>query len=466
MKKGMMKRIIASVLSLALVLGLSGFVMGAGRSHAPNGSNVVPANLRWDSFSVRDDLWGGPMTDWEQNLLKEMDKEKKQAKKDLDDGKITPAQYEEKIKEIDGYQSYTQGYIPTNMPNNPSSVSFLCVNTGWDGEYNQGTLTGDNPYGLWLRMPKIPVEFNRYYTVEFDISTDLENKENQESAIKQRIDKHAMLKVFDYQTKSQRAADFESFEVDGEEGSLDGTFAIKKTPINNEAGLVQTHVKATFKIPATTEEWSGGKDNPPYTYAAVRLYVGSFIQTYPEENAASGYIYVKDLKVIAGNQFAAKYYDGTALKATKYVNPYEKAPWVALKKKGKTLDYYTNGSAKYNFNSLVESNLNLKAHWITTPKPKKASLKLKSKKKKRVTVTFGKNANAKGYQVKYSFNKKFKKKSKYKTKTKTTTKTTTYTIKSSKSSRVMYVKARAFNRDSCGNKVYGKWGKRKVVYVK
>ena len=66
----------------------------------------------------------------------------------------------------------------------------------------------------------------------------------------------------------------------------------------------------------------------------------------------------------------------------------------------------------------------------------------------------------------YSYSSKFKKKSKFKTKTKNTSDTSTYTIKSLKSGAVVYVKVRAYNLDSKGNKVYGAWSSKKAAYVR
>ena len=469
MKKGLFKKIIASVLTITLAFSLSGFVFGA--SHAANGANVLPGSFKWTSFSVRDDLHnGGYNTEWEDALLKEMDNAKKEALKEYQSGKISEAEYNLKIAEIDGWQSSTEGWVP-DASNTASNVTLYCKNTGWDGEYaktGDKALVGDNPWGLTLTMEKIPVEFGRYYTLEFDIAAELlaDVKQPDETTIKDRIDKHALVKAYDYQSRGGPAAAFETFTVNGKDGSKDGTFVIAKTP--KEQSLVTTHISATFRIPDTKEEWSGGRDSGSFTHLGIKFAMGAFLYTYKDEVGANGNIYIKNLKLLAGKQYTVKYYDGSKVKAVRYVNEGEQAKSVALQKKGHTLSYYINmaNGSKYNFASLVERDLNLKAKWIKTPKPKKASFKVKSPKKRRALVTFGKNANAKGYEVTTSLNKKFKKKAKFKTKTKTTSKTTKYTIKSLKSSSVVYVKARAFNKDSCGKKVFGKWSKRKSVFVK
>ena len=181
-----------------------------------------------------------------------------------------------------------------------------------------------------------------------------------------------------------------------------------------------------------------------------------------------GNIHIKNMKMLAGKQYTVKYYDGAVHKATKFVNDEESANSVKLSRAYNTLAGYTDMATgkKFNFSTILTKDMNLRAIWTKTPAPGKASLKVKSKKKKRETVTFGANKNVRGYQVMYSYSSKFKKKSKFKTKTKNTTNTSTYTIKSLKSGAVVYVKTRAFNLDSAGNKVFGAWSSRKVAYVR
>lgn len=507
---------IVSILSLSLVFSFSGPISAA--SHAANGANIMPASGTWTASCVRDDLnydesGKGPCTEWEIALLKEMDTN---LKKELGSyytnikvfnpytleqnyatamdnlstahaaGKVTDEEYT-RLQEVTGWdgimgwQSYTQGRMYT--PNTSKDATLFVKNTGWDGEYAAQTyggekvLVADNPWGLDMTMTKIDVEYGRYYTMEFDIATDLQGKDP-ETSQQERADKYCLVKAYDYQSRGEPSAAFESFQVNGKEAAKDGKFKIAKTPKGEE--LVKTHIKATFKIPDSKNEWSGGKDKSIfYTHMGIKFALGAFAKTHEnevnageanawDEVACKGYIYVTDFKVTAGTQYAVKYFDGSSQKAIRYINEYEQAKSIALKKKGYTQTGYTDMATgkKFSFATLIEKDTNLRATWTKTPKPSKASFKLKSKKKKKVTVTFKKNKNARGYQVKYSHNKKFKKKSKYKTKTKTTSKTSSYTIKGLKSSKVAYVKARAYNVDSCGNKVYGKWSKRKSVYVK
>lgn len=86
---------------------------------------------------------------------------------------------------------------------------------------------------------------------------------------------------------------------------------------------------------------------------------------------------------------------------------------------------------------------------------KKTKAKLKSVKKKSMKVTWKKVADAEGYQIQYSLNKKFKSGKKYKTVTKTVSaKKASVTIKKLKSKKKYYVRVRSFS----GN-TYSAWSK-------
>ena len=479
------KKFVASVVSLSMVFVLSGSVFGA--SHAKNGSDIMPSKGTWSVFSVRDDLNYEPpseeKTDWEKSIEKDIQKALKKAEEDYKAGKITQETYEARVEEIKGWESKTQAIM--YMPNNHGEVTIKCYNTGFDGDYdtniNKGkrVLVADNPWAIKLSMNDIPVEYGRYYTMEFDISSNIEAKDPI-TGQKLRTDKYCLVKAYDYQTKGELAAEYTSFKVNDKEASKDGKFKIAKTPKDEEA--VNTHITATFKIPDSAQEWSDGHDKGMFTKMGIKFALGAFAKTHENDVAQhpgdkeielselknKGSVSVTNFKVIAGTQYAVKYFVDSSQKDLRYVNENGKAKYIALKKKGHTqtgfIDMATG--AKFNFSTSIKKDINLKSTWTKTKKPKKASFKAKSKKKKKITIKFKKNTNAKGYQIKYSYNKKFKKKSKYKTKTKNTYNTTSYTIKKLKSSRVTYVKARAFNKDSCGYKVYGKWSKRKSVYVR
>ena len=79
---------------------------------------------------------------------------------------------------------------------------------------------------------------------------------------------------------------------------------------------------------------------------------------------------------------------------------------------------------------------------------------------KKVKFKWKKVSGAKGYQVIYANNSKFKKA------TKKTTIKTTLTMKKLKKGKTYYVKVRAYNLDSAGNKVYGKYSEVRKVTMK
>ncbi len=462
--KKMIKRLVVSVLSLSMVFGLSGSVFGA--SHADDGSNVIPSDSQWSSFSICTREDGGS---WEDSL--------KEVFRTNSDGSYFLDENGEKVTFVKGVDYATEGWIngSEGMNNNASEVTFYCKATGWDGEYASMTrggpsvLVSDNPWGMTLTMTGIPVELGRYYTMEFDIAGDLKQTNynaNTGKTTYEPADKHILLKAYDYNSNGEPSAAFENVTQDGTEISKDGFVCVYKTPEGED--LKYSHIVAKFKIPESPDDWGGGKHKGIYSNVGIKFALGANLVSYPSEGSMKGNIYIKNMKMLAGKQYVVKYYDGNTVKSSKFVNDEESASSVKLKKVGCTLSGFTNMATgqKYNFSNILTSNLNLRAIWSKTPAPSKASLKVKSKKKKKETVTFGSNRNVQGYQVMYSYSKKFQKKSKFKTKTKNTTNISTYTIGSLKSGSVVYVKSRAYNLDSTGSKVFGAWSSTKAAYVR
>ena len=95
-------------------------------------------------------------------------------------------------------------------------------------------------------------------------------------------------------------------------------------------------------------------------------------------------------------------------------------------------------------------------------KPGKVTLSsVKNNKKKTIVIKWKKVKNSKGYDVQYALNNKFTKSKKSKSLNKLT-----LTIKKLKKGKTYYVRVRAYNKDSDGNKVYGKWSTVKKVKIK
>ena len=464
LNKNLIKKLVVSVLSLSMVFGLSGSVFGA--SHAANGSNVIPTSAKWTSFSICTREDGGS---WEDSL--------KKVYRTNSDGTYFLDENGRKVTFVKGVDYATEGWIngTPGLANNSSEVTFFCKATGWDGEYGQMTRNGpsvlvaDNPWGMTLTMTGITVEFGRYYTIDFDMIGDLQEAQYDGVTGKTTYvpkDKHILLKAYDYNSNGEPSAAFEQVVQDGKEISKDGYITVKKQKEGEDE--VVSHISAKFKIPESVDDWGGGKHHGNFTNVGIKFALGANLITYKDEGSMRGNIHIKNMKMIAGKQYTVKYYDAAKYKATRYVNDEEAANSVKLSKAGYSLTGYTDMATgkKFNFSTILTKDMNLRAIWGRTPAPGKASFTVKSKKKKRETVTFGTNTNVRGYQVMYSYSSKFKKKSKFKTKTKNTSNTSTYTIKSLKSGAVVYVKARAYNLDSAGNKVFGKWSSRKVAYVR
>lgn len=484
LNKKMMKKLVVSVLSFSMVLGLSGSVFGA--SHAANGSNVIPSKSTWKSFSICTREDGGS---WEDSL--------KKVYRTNTDGTYFLDENGKKVTFVKGVDYATEGWIngTPGLKNNSQEVTFYCKATGWDGEYGSMTRNGpsvlvaDNPWGMTLTMTGIPVEFGRYYTMDFDISGNLklaDYNQNTHQTTYVPADKHVLLKAFDYNSNGEPSAGFENVKqveivkdketgeitISENEVSKDGYITVFNPEVYKEDGVDQnftSHVTATFKIPDSPDDWGGGKHSGIFTQMGIKFALGANLVAYPDEGSMKGNIHIENMKMTAGKQYTVKYYDGNKHKSTRYVNDEDSATSVSLKKSRSTLSGYTDIATgkKFNFSTILTKNMNLRAIWTKTPAPNKTNItSVKGKKKKREVVTFGTNKNTKGYQVMYSYSNKFKKKSKFKTRTKYTTNTSEYTVKSLKSGKIVYVKARAYNLDSTGQKIYGAWSSTQVAYVR
>ncbi len=82
----------------------------------------------------------------------------------------------------------------------------------------------------------------------------------------------------------------------------------------------------------------------------LKFALGAFVKNIPEEVNMKGTVYVKDLKVIAGNQYTVKFTNGSQSQA-KYVNAGSQVTPASFSKKGYTLAGFKNKAtgAMYNF---------------------------------------------------------------------------------------------------------------------
>lgn len=435
MRKNLLKKATAAVLSLTMVVGMTGVVSAA---HAANGANVA-AGKTWSSFSV---------------CTKE------------DGGKWYNAVAEVAVTNPDA-MCYTEGWITNDYSGTSPELTadnvnggfrFYVENSGWDGEYNKITndLVADNPWGMTATMTDIPIELGRYYTISFQVKSTLKGlkplKDANGNVVKdeagkdkteQNYVKHVSFKAYDPKSPGEPSVAFES--ISGANATTSGMIELDSTKD------WQT-VTATIKIPATKKQYAADT-------LGIKFALGANIVTYPDEVAMKGNILVKDFKVVAGNQHTVTFVNGSS-KSVQYVNNGEKVSAQTFTKKGYTLAGFKTASGTYNFNTPVTSDLTLEAVWAKTKAPAKPKIGKAKTGKKKVTVTIKKVANAKGYEIQYS-NKKSMKGAKKKTTT-----ATKYTIKKLKSKKYVYIKVRAYTLDSTGSKVYGKLSARKKVYVK
>ncbi len=135
----------------------------------------------------------------------------------------------------------------------------------------------------------------------------------------------------------------------------------------------------------------------------------------------------------------------------------------AVRKKYTFLGWYTakSGGSAITSSTKVSAakDHTLYAHWIKV-KTRKAAIKKVKAGKRKMTITLGKVSDAKGYQIVYSANKKFKSAKKVRVTS------TRAVIKKLKRKKTIYVKVRAYKKDSAGSKVYGKFSSVKRVKIK
>lgn len=126
--------------------------------------------------------------------------------------------------------------------------------------------------------------------------------------------------------------------------------------------------------------------------------------------------------------------------------------------------WYTDSAYKNKITQIpgnARRNYALYAKWEKVKAPGKAKLtSAVNNKAKKISVKYKKVKKADGYEIAYSMNKKFKKASSV------TAKKTKATIGKLKKGKTYYVRVCAYNLDSTGQKIRGKWSSAKRVTVK
>lgn len=459
MKNKLLKKITATALSLSLVFGMVSVVPAA---HAANGANVA-ANITWDYFSL---LPAQATSGKTPAQIEAMLDEKHNGHTSKEDGSFKyPWCWYHALTHLrsdefpDGQLPYsnfaTQGWVVPGS--SASSTQLYAANTGWDAEYDDstGAMVNDNPWGLRFYTSDIPVEKGRTYTLSFKYTSDIKGKkpvyETDENGFPITDENGDKVVKKDEHGKDMSEDNFQKhigLSVINPKNSNGLDLKNHSGYLIADAQKGEQTVTATFTVPAN---YSG-------TAVAVQLVAGAYLVSYPDENAMTGSLYIKDFKVTAGTQYSVTYKYGKQ-SYTQYVNPGGKASGHQFAVKGKTFKEYKKGSAKYNLSTPVNSNITLTCVYTNTPKPAKAKVKFKVQKRK-VKLTLKKIKNCVGYEIKYANNKKMKKaKTKY-------TKKKTYTVRGLKSKKKTFFQIRGYNLDSAKKKVFSKKVLKKTVKVK
>lgn len=125
--------------------------------------------------------------------------------------------------------------------------------------------------------------------------------------------------------------------------------------------------------------------------------------------------------------------------------------------------WYTDKKFKNKIKSIgkdAKKDYTLYAKWEKVTVKKTQISSVKNSKSKQLLLKYKKVSGVKGYEISYSTDKKFKKGV-----TKKTTGKTSYTIKGLKKGKTYYVRIRAYQVDSTGKKVYGKYSSVKKVKI-
>ena len=459
MRNKFFRKIISAVVALTMVVSATGIVSAA--PHAANGANIA-ANITWNSYSVctmEDHVAGEDGSRqhpycWYHALTH-----------------INTEEYPN--GQVAGKDFATEGWIAAGTT--ASNIQIYAKNTGWDGQYNErdGSLVGDNPWGLRAYSSNIPVEKGRTYTLTFKYSSDLKGlKTVYEKDIdgEYKLDENGeKIPVYEKDENGEYKLDNNGKKIPVQEDNFIKHIGLSViNPANNNGLDFSTYAGCTsggyFVADSSTNavKTITVSFKVPKTYAgtsvAIQFAMGAHITTYPDELAMTGNLYIKDLKLLAGNQYTVKYICGSQ-SYSEYVNAGERAAGHQFAVKGKTFSKYMVGSSTYNLYTPVKNNINITCVYTATKKPGKARVSFKAAKRS-AKLTIKKIANAKGYEIKYATNSKMKK-----AKTKFTTKKS-ITIKKLKSKKKTYFRVRAYNLDSAGKKVYSKRVLKKALIIK
>ena len=329
-----------------------------------------------------------------------------------------------------GIEYATEGYVIKGSTND--SFTYNVVNSGWDAEYNSdGSLSGDNPWGMTVCKNNIKVESGRDYTISFKIKSTLCRKSNTEDI----TSKHIRVRIYCQNDESNELA------IESINGISNGFIALDSNKNQyekigaDEDGYVSVFIKVHIPV----------KNNS--NIVAFKFGFGANLLSYSNELSQQGLIIVKDFTVIPGEKETI---ESATTQATTVI------PTIVSQTEETTRA--TTDTTTHDFITKKETTLQTKVERkeddITEKQTnskdraigKTKITKVKVMGKKSIRLTWKKIKEAKMYQIQYATSKKFKK-SKVKM-------TSRYSIllKNLKRKKTYYIRIRGIN-----NAHRGKW---------
>ncbi len=370
-----MKKIIAIVLTLTLVMGLSGVVM------AQNPGTDVSAGKGWGSYSIHGNN-AEDKGEWEKSL-----QTANPPQKWVIDSSIEAV----KKSKIDAY--YTYGECAKFKSVKPNTYVLDVTSTGWSANYNPmtGKVVQSNPWGV-TTTKVVPVDRGRYYTISFKIKSTLQNEiticddttvvtvDGKKYHYTKGTGKYNYVKHFHIKAYDNLDPDGAALPVQSITAKYAGKNVMTATKdFNNLIGVDSrntdyTNVTMTVLVPNDKADYQKKKSSATM---GIKFAYGAFLKEFKDENNMKGEVEVKDFKVVAGNKAA------TAGKA--------KVKSVKAAKKKLTVKYKASGAKKYQVQVALKKNFKKGLKKKTTTKTKWTFKGLKKKKKYYVRVRGAKN---------------------------------------------------------------------------
>ena len=379
------KKLLATILSATLILGLVGIV------GAQTQGTDVSAGKSWSSYSVH----GNNAEDkgkWENALIK--------------DGQVWNVKADKEAVEkaggkLDAFKTY--GECAKFKSASADKYVLDVTSTGWSANYNpKGEVMQSNPWGV-TTTKVVPVERGRYYTISFKIKSTLQNEITKcdDSTVvtvggkkvhytqgtgKFNTVKHFHIKAYDNKDESGAA-----LAVQGLTATYGGKSVVSKTKDFNNLIAMDSkntdyvNVNMSVVVPSEKADYQKKASTPTM---GIKMAYGAFLKEFKDENNMSGQIEVKDFKVTA---------QAKAVGAAK-----AKIKKIKAAKKKLTIKYKATGAKKYQVQVALKKNFK---KGLKTKYTKKTSIKisgLKAKKKYYVRVKGAKNYGGVYIYGKYS----------------------------------------------------------------